>query len=62
MEKVFVEVLNMSLTATWVMLAVLAVRALCRKAPKSLVVCLWALVGIRLVLPFVPEKIGRAHV
>lgn len=57
MEKVFVEVLNMGLTATWVVLAVLAVRALCAKAPKSLVVCLWALVGIRLVMPFVPESI-----
>lgn len=57
MEKVFVEVLNMGLTATWVVLAVLAVRALCRKAPKSLIVCLWALVGLRLVIPFVPESV-----
>ena len=57
MEKVFVEVLNMGLTATWVVLAVLAVRGLCRKAPKSLVVCLWALVGLRLVIPFVPESV-----
>lgn len=57
MEKVFVEVLNMGLTATWVVLAVLAVRVLCRKAPKSLVVCLWALVGLRLVIPFVPESV-----
>lgn len=57
MEKLFVEVLNMGLTATWVVLAVLAVRVLCRKAPKSLVVCLWALVGLRLVIPFVPESV-----
>lgn len=57
MEKVFVEVLNMGLTATWVVLAVLAVRALCHKAPKSLTVCLWALVGLRLVSPFIPESI-----
>ncbi len=57
MEKAFVEVLNMGLTATWVMLAVLAVRAFCRKAPKSLVVCLWALVGIRLVAPAIPESV-----
>lgn len=57
MEKMFVEVLNMGLTATWVMLAVLAVRAFCRKAPKSLVVCLWTLVGIRLVAPVIPESV-----
>ena len=56
MEKVFVEILNMGLTATWVMLAVLAVRALCHKAPKSLTVCLWALVGLRLVCPFLAES------
>jgi len=57
MEKVFVEILNMGLTATWVVLAVLAVRALCHKAPKALMVCLWALVGLRLVSPFIPESI-----
>ncbi|MBR6537572.1 MAG: hypothetical protein IKT67_10260 [Lachnospiraceae bacterium] len=57
MEKVFVEVLNMGLTATWVVLAVLAVRALCHKAPKSLIVGLWALVGLRLVCPFLAESI-----
>lgn len=57
MEKVFVEILNMGLTATWVVLAVLAARALCHKAPKALTVCLWALVGLRLVSPFIPESI-----
>ena len=56
MESVFVEILNMGLTATWVVLAVLAVRALCHKAPKALMVCLWALVGLRLVSPFIPES------
>lgn len=57
METVFVEVLNMGLTATWVVLAVFAVRALCYRAPKSLLVCLWALVGLRLLAPFLPESI-----
>jgi len=57
MEKVFVEILNMGLTATWVVLAVLAVRALCHKAPKELTVCLWALVGLRLISPFVMESV-----
>ena len=57
MENVFVEILNMGLTATWVVLAVFAVRALCHTAPKSLTVCLWALVGLRLVCPFLAESI-----
>lgn len=57
MENVFIRVLNMGLTATWVVLAVLAVRALCHKAPKGLTVCLWAFVGLRLVCPFLAESI-----
>lgn len=57
MENVFVEILNMGLTATWVVLAVLAVRALCHKAPRALTVCLWALVGLRLVCPFLAESV-----
>lgn len=57
MEKAFIEILNMGLTATWVVLAVFAVRALCHKAPKSLTVCLWALVGLRLVCPFLAESV-----
>ncbi len=57
MEKVFVEILNMGLTATWVVLAVLVVRALCHKAPRSLTVCLWGLVGLRLVSPFIMESV-----
>ncbi len=57
MEKVFIELLNMGLTATWVILAVLAVRTLCYKAPKALIVSLWALVGVRLVCPILAESI-----
>ncbi|MBQ8800565.1 MAG: hypothetical protein IJZ55_13505 [Lachnospiraceae bacterium] len=57
MEKFFIELLNMGLTATWVVLAVLAVRGLCHKAPRSLVVALWGLVGLRLVCPFVMESV-----
>ena len=57
MEKVFITFLNMGLTATWVMLAVLAVRALCHKAPKALTTGLWALVGLRLVCPILAESI-----
>lgn len=57
MEKVFIELLNMGLTATWVVLAVIAVRTLCYKAPKRLIVGLWALVGVRLVCPFLLESV-----
>lgn len=57
MEKVFLLFLNMGLTATWIVLAVIAVRALCYKAPKAMMVGLWALVGVRLLCPVLAESI-----
>lgn len=52
METVFLKLFNMSITASWLVLAVLILRVLLKKAPKSLRCVLWALVGIRLVCPF----------
>ena len=52
MEPVFLKVLNMSITASYLVLAVMVLRLLCRKAPKWLTCALWALVGLRLTVPF----------
>ena len=52
METVFLKILNMSITAGWLVLAVLLLRPLLKKAPRYWSVISWALVGIRLVLPF----------
>lgn len=52
MENLFLRILNMSITAGWLVLAVLLLRPLLKKAPRYLTVIAWALVGIRLVLPF----------
>lgn len=57
METVFLKILNMSITAGWLVLAVLLMRLLLRKAPRFLTVIMWALVGIRLVLPFSFESV-----
>lgn len=57
MEAVFIRLLNMSITASWLILAVIALRFLLKKAPKSVLLILWALVGLRLVLPFSPESV-----
>ncbi len=57
MEAVFLKVLNMSITAGWLVLAVLLMRLLLKKAPRFLSVIMWALVGIRLVLPFTFESV-----
>lgn len=57
METVFLKIMNMSITASWLVLAVLLMRLLLKKAPKFLSVIMWALVGLRLVLPFSFESI-----
>lgn len=48
----FVELLNVSISASWLILAIVAVRLLFKKMPKALRCALWALVAIRLICPF----------
>lgn len=52
MEAVFIKVLNMSISACWLILVVILLRLLLKKAPKWISVVLWGIVGLRLVLPF----------
>lgn len=52
MEEIFLKILNMSITAGYLVLAVLLLRLVLKKAPKWLHCALWTLVGLRLVLPF----------
>lgn len=51
MEAVFLKMLNLSLTAGWLILAVLILRMLLKKAPMGFRCLLWILVGIRLISP-----------
>ena len=57
MEKIFVSLLNMSITAGWIVLALVLLRPLIKKLPKWVGCTLWALVGVRLVLPFSFESV-----
>lgn len=57
MEKLFINIVQMSIPASYLILAVLFVRFLLRKAPKSMRSFLWLLVGIRLLFPFTVESI-----
>ncbi len=57
MEAVFFKVLNMSITASYLVLAVIMARLLLKKAPKFISVILWGLVAVRLVCPFSIESI-----
>lgn len=50
-EKLFVQILNMSLTGSVVILCVLLARLLLRKAPSIFSYCLWAVVLFRLLCP-----------
>lgn len=52
MTEAFLSLLNVSITATWVTLAVLVLRPWLKKAPKWITCSLWGVVGLRLVLPF----------
>lgn len=51
MDTVFMKLLNMSISASWMILAVTTARLLLRKAPKNLTLLLWGLVGLRLICP-----------
>ena len=57
METLFLKLFNMSTTASWLVLAVVILRLLLKKAPKAVAVFLWALVGIRLICPFSFESV-----
>ncbi len=56
MSEFFLSVLNMSISASWIVLAVLLLRFVLKKAPKWITVLLWAVVAIRLIFPFTIES------
>ena len=56
MDLLFTKVLNMSISASWLVLAVLLLRLLLKKSPKWISVALWALVALRLVCPYSLES------
>lgn len=52
MDTFFLKALNMSITASWLILALVVLRPLLKKAPKWLTCFLWSLAGLRLLFPF----------
>lgn len=56
MHSIFLKVFNISLTAGWLVLAAVLFRCVFRKAPKKLRCLVWAIVALRLVLPFTIES------
>lgn len=52
MRDIFIQLLNMSIVASWMIVAVVIFRFVFKKAPKWIVGMLWCMVGIRLLCPF----------
>ena len=52
MAAVFLKLLNLSISASWLVLAVLVLRLVSKRSPKWVNVLLWGIVALRLVLPF----------
>lgn len=57
MTELFLQALNRSISAGWLVLAVVVLRMLLQRAPKGLRMVLWGLVGLRLILPFSVESV-----
>ena len=57
MTDIFLEIVNRSIAASWIILAVLVLRLLLKKAPKWITVLLWAVVAVRLICPFSIESV-----
>lgn len=52
MNELFLKIVNMSISAGWLVLAVLILRLALKKAPKRFNILLWAIVAVRLICPF----------
>ena len=57
MSQFFLKIINMSISASYIVLAVLLLRLLLKRAPKWITVVLWGIVAIRLICPLSIESI-----
>lgn len=57
MEQLFLKILNMSITASYVIIFVILIRFLFKKAPKIFSYALWSIVLFRLICPFSFESV-----
>jgi len=56
LKTMFLKLTNMSISASWLILAVLVLRFALKKAPKWVNVVLWGIVAVRLICPFSIES------
>lgn len=60
MDDVFLKLVNLSISASWLILAVLVLRVVLKKAPKWVMPLLWGVVALRLVCLFSIEARSRS--
>lgn len=56
MGDIFLKILNTGLTASFLILAVVILRLILKKAPRWIICLLWALVAFKLICPFSIES------
>ena len=69
MKELFLKIIHMSISASWLILAVLILRFALKRAPKWVNVLLWGIVAVKLICPFsmespislVPASIGSGE-
>ncbi len=52
LEDIFITLFNMTLTGSYIILGIIFIRLLLRKAPKIFSYALWSIAGLRLICPF----------
>ena len=57
MAAIFLKTVNMSISACWIVLAIMLLRIALKKAPKWINCILWGIAGLRLVMPLSFESI-----
>ena len=57
LSEIFLKIINMSISASWLVLAVVLLRLVLKKAPKWISVLFWGFVAIRLICPFSIESV-----
>lgn len=52
MNELFLTIVNMSISASWIILAVVVLRFILKRMPKWISVLFWGIAAVRLILPF----------
>ena len=57
MYNVFKTIVQFNIQACFIVLAIIILRLILKKAPRSLICALWTLVAVRLIFPFRIESV-----